>query len=307
MHRSQNQRGGPLPATFSGLRVAVTGAGGRLAKLLIPELRQIYREVIAISRHPGPGGMDWPEALHGGLKGVDVLMHTAWSCVPRTSHEPGKPVGLVDMQMCSQLMTNEAARDFKQVIFFSSASIYGPTMGDKVTERHPQNPRSLYGATKSYVEHLFNILGREIGLTPTILRITNPYGFAYEQNRPQGLIAHAVDCIKNGKKLDVWGDGCLPKDYLHMSDLSRALNATIEHQLKGVYNVSSGESQPSLEIFNIIENITGDKISLRFCPGFDWDCGMGNMSHEKFTSACGWRPEKSLEAGLHEELAGNFI
>ncbi|MEI6561179.1 MAG: NAD-dependent epimerase/dehydratase family protein [Verrucomicrobiota bacterium] len=289
---------------LSGLRVAVTGAGGRLAKLLIPELRAVCREVVGISRHPEPGDMTWKEALHGGLKGVDVLVHTAWSSVPRTSHKPGEPVGIVDTHMCSQLMTNEAAREFKQVIFFSSASVYGPTEGKQVTEHHPQNPRSLYSATKSYVEHLFNVLGLEIGLTPCVLRITNPYGFAYDRHRPQGLIAHALDCLKKGETLDVWGDGCLPKDYLHISDLSRALHSAIEHNLSGIYNVSNGESHTSLEIFDQINALSDKPLRIRFCPAFTWDCGMGVMSHEKLTLATGWQPRESLNEGLRAVFTG---
>jgi UDP-glucose 4-epimerase len=283
---------------LAGLRVAVTGAGGRIAKLLIPELRPVCREVVGISRHPENGDMTWAEALHGGLEGVDVLIHTAWSCVPRTSHKAEEPVGVVDTHMCSQLMTNKAARNFKQVIFFSSASVYGPTEGEKITERNPQNPRSLYGATKSYVEHLFNVLGLEIGLVPCILRITNPYGFAYDSHRPQGLIARALDCITKGETLEVWGDGCLPKDYLHISDLSHALRAVIEHHLTGIYNVSNGESHTSLEIFDQIKALTDKPLRIRFCPGFSWDCGMGVISHEKLTAATGWRPREDLREGL---------
>jgi len=289
------------------LRVAVTGAGGRLAKLLIPELAKVCREVVSISRHQGPGVISWQEALHGGLADVDVLVHSAWSSVPRTSHTPGEPVGITDTQMCSQLMTNKAARELKQVIFFSSASVYGPTEGENVTERHPQDPRSLYGATKSYVEHLFNILGREIGLTPCVLRITNPYGFAYDCHRPQGLIAHAVDCIKKEKPLDVWGDGILPKDYLHMSDLSRALHSVIGHNLSGIFNVSNGTSHTSLEVFRLIEAVTGQQLALRFCPGYAWDCGMGSMSHEKLSAACGWQPQMSIEDGLSAVLKNEHI
>jgi len=290
------------PVSLSGLRVAVTGAGGRLAKLLIPELEQVCREVVRISRHPGPGIMSWQETLHGGLKGVDVLVHAAWSSVPRTSHTPGDPVGVVDTHICSQIMTNEAARGLKQVIFFSSASVYGPTEGETVTERHPQDPRSLYSATKSYVEHLFGILGREIGLTPCVLRITNPYGFAYDRHRPQGLIAHAADCIQKGKALDVWGDGTLAKDYLHIGDLSRALHAAIEHNLSGTLNVSNGVSHTSLEVFRLIEAVTGQRLAIRFGPRYAWDCGMGVISHKKLSNACGWQPHKTLEEGLNEVL-----
>jgi len=251
--------------------------------------------------------MSWQEALHDGLRGVDVLVHTAWSCVPRTSHTPGDSVGITDTHMCSQIMTNKAAHELKQVIFFSSASVYGPTEGEKVTEDHAQSPRSLYGATKSYVEHLFSILGREIGLTPCVLRITNPYGFAYDSHRPQGLIAHAVDCIKKGKTLDVWGDGTLPKDYLHLSDLSRALQAVIASNLSGIYNVSSGTSHTSLDVFRLIEAITNHQLALRFCPGYAWDCGMGAISHEKLSRACGWCPQVSIEEGLNEVLRSEHI
>ncbi len=292
---------------LSTLRVAVTGAGGRLARLLIPELSRVCREVVGISRNAGPGAMSWQEALHGGLSGVDVLIHTAWSCVPRTSHNPGDPVGLVDTRMCSQLMTNAAARDFKQVIFFSSASVYGPTEGKTVNEYHPQDPQSIYGASKAYVEHLFGILGREIGLQPCVLRITNPYGFAYDPHRPQGLIAHALDCIKKARKLDVWGDGKMAKDYLHLHDLSSALHSTIEHNLSGVYNVSAGESHTTLDILDLIESATGDRLGVRFCPGYSWDCGMGVISHEKLTAASGWRPRKSIHAGLREVVANGCL
>ena len=290
----------PHLTPLADLRVAVTGAGGRLAKLLIPELAKVCREVVCISRHEEKGVMSWKEALDGGLRGVDVLVHTAWSCVPLTSHTPGEPVGLTDMRLCSQIMTNEAVRDLRQVIFFSSASVYGPTDGMKVTETSQQDPRSLYGATKSYVEHLFNILGREIGLMPCVLRITNPYGFPYDPHRPQGLISRAVDCLKKGTELGVWGDGTIPKDYLHMDDFSSAIQAVMAANLSGTYNVSSGASHTSLEIFRLIEAATERKLAIRFGPGYAWDCGMGTISHEKLTKACGWRPGKTLKKGLHE-------
>lgn len=288
----------PPSIKFAGLRVAVTGAGGRLAKLLIPELAEICREVVCISRHDGPGVMSWKEALDGGLNGVDVLLHAAWSCVPLTSHALGEPVGLSDMRMCSQIMTNEAVRGLRQVIFFSSASVYGPTEGMQVTEAHPQDPRSLYGATKSYVEHLFQILGREIGMAPCVLRITNPYGFSYDPHRPQGLIAHAMDCLRKNRTLDVWGDGTIPKDYLHMSDFSAAIQAVIASNLSGTFNVSSGTSHTSLEIFRLLEAAAKRKLKVRFSPGYPWDSGMGTILHDKLSKACGWRPKKTIKDGL---------
>lgn len=291
------------PTGLANLRVAVTGAGGRLAKLLIPELVEVCREVICISRHEEHGVMSWKEALDGGLEGVDVLLHAAWSCVPLTSHTPGEPVGLSDMRMCSQIMTNKAAQGLRQVIFFSSASVYGATVGMQVDENNPQNPRSLYGATKSYVEHLFNILGREIGLAPCVLRITNPYGFSYDPHRPQGLIAHAVDCLRKGKTLDVWGDGTIPKDYLHMSDFSAALQAVIESNLSGTFNVSCGTSHTSLEIFRLLEAATDRKLKVHFSPGYAWDSGMGTIFHNKLSKACGWRPKKTIKEGLQEAVS----
>lgn len=293
-------------AALNNLRVAVTGAGGRLAKLLIPALSGVCREVIPISRRGGGGAMTWEDALNGGLNNVDTLVHAAWSSVPLTSQLACGPDGSSDIQLCLRMMDCEAVHRLRQIIFFSSASVYGATEGALVGETHPPNPRSHYAITKAGVEKLLEERGRQAGWQPCVLRITNPFGFSYDPARPQGFIARAMDCINNNKPLEIWGDGTIPKDYLHISDLSAALHSAMARNLKGIFNVSSGTSHATLEIISRIEAVTGRKVAVQFCNAYEWDSGMGTIVHTKLSEATGWKPTKTIMEGLRDANTSTF-
>ena len=108
------------------------------------------------------------------MAGMDGVFHLAalWLSVPRVS------TGGLYVNIRGTFNVIEAAIKHKvqRVVFSSSASVYGDALAVPMTEDHPYNNLSFYGATKIAGEHMFKSLGYRYGLEWVGLRYMNVYG-----------------------------------------------------------------------------------------------------------------------------------
>jgi UDP-glucose 4-epimerase len=179
----------------------------------------------------------------------------------------------------------EAMKDanVKNIIFSSSATVYGEPQQLPITEDHPLNPTNPYGETKLAVENLLRDLYRS---SPSweifILRYFNPVG-AHQS----GLIGEDPNDIPNNlfpyiakvasgdiECLKVFGDdyktkdGTGIRDYIHVIDLAEAHLKALEKLSQSkcqVINVGTGQGYSVLEIVKAFQKISDYKINFTIC------------------------------------------
>src|SRR3990167_1289225 len=98
---------------------------------------------------------------------------------------------------------------------------------------HPAAPSTAqqigsYGKTKRAAEQLIERYAKKSGTPCAIVRIGNPYGRADVKGRLQGAVDVFLEKIVHGTPIDIWGDGSVVRDYIHVEDVAGLFVRVIE-------------------------------------------------------------------------------
>lgn len=287
-------------------RIVITGGRSRLAAVIRKQLASQAAQLVTLSRSEGDSHLSLDDLFVNNLvDNADTLLHLAWSTVPISSE---RHVGLEwkqDIPLLLKILETITAspnRDRLHFVFFSSGgAVYGNAReGQPSRETDVCDPIGWYGQAKLAAEKLIQEYGRRYGLCYTILRISNPYGFAVPAHKPQGIIPFIIKSAREGTPLTVWGDGSARKDFLHYTDFVSALDAIIRNRLPGIFNVCSGQSHSVQEVISLVESIVGRRVQIQSTPAHPWDVHDSLLDNSKLTSLTSWRPAVELAAGLRQ-------
>ncbi|GAA1556224.1 UDP-glucose 4-epimerase GalE [Kribbella sancticallisti] len=157
------------------------------------------------------------------------------------------------------------------IVFSSSAGVYGTPKDEVVTEQTAPDPQSPYGESKLIGEWLLADQAKAAPLNHTSLRYFNVVGSGdptvYDAS-PYNLFPIVCDLLTQGKVPQIYGtdhptpDGTSVKDYVHVADLARAHVAAARaldsgKTLEPVYNLGSGTGTSVREIMDAARRVTG--------------------------------------------------
>ena len=208
------------------------------------------------------------------------------------------------------------------VLFSSSATVYGEPDKVPVTEQSPRKPAtSPYGNTKQMCEDILRdtvaaTKGRIKGIA---LRYFNPIGAhpsALIGELPRGVPNNLVPFITQtaiGKRecLSIFGndyptpDGTCLRDYIDIVDLAKAHVYAVRRMIDGkmeqdyeIFNVGTGRPVSVLELVNAFQKVNGVKLNYKFAPRRSGDVTAiwadPSLANEKL----GWKAERSVEDTL---------
>lgn len=290
--------------------IHITGGRGRLARLIAEGLgRDPRNNVRRYSRQGGDGLGPLTELFDLSETAPDgVILHLAWSSLPAVAEQNTGLTETEDLPLLRRLLTavqNAPAARRPHFVFFSSGgAVYGNAPGRPSVETDVCRPLGAYGRGKCAAEQAIRGWARETGCPHTILRISNPYGYAVPQERPQGIIPHAIQAALTGSPLTLWGDGSARKDFLHHTDFLNALHAVIAQRPAGVFNVCRGESHSLIEVLAEVERQTGRPVNRQHTLAAAWDVHDSRLSNDRLSVATGWRPEIDFVEGIRRSLEG---
>lgn len=279
--------------------IILTGARGRLASVLAQELGD---NVVSVSRTGGGGCILYEDLFQSRLLArPGILLHTAWSSVPATAENRPESTWTEDLPLMAKLLSEMAgvpAKSRPLFVFFSSGgAVYGERQTPAV-ETDGTSPHGWYGVGKLAGERLLESYAAQSGIAICSLRISNPYGFRFTPEKPQGIVGAALHAMRTGRPINLLGAGAAKKDFLHLEDLTSAIQAVIEKRPAGCFNICSGQSTPIAEILAMIETASGRKVPVLPVPAAPWDVQSSLLSGEKFESTTGWVPRWKLDAGV---------
>lgn len=164
------------------------------------------------------------------------------------------------------------------IIFSSTAAVYGNPKHVPIPEDHPKAPESPYGESKLMVEHILSWFQQLKGINYTALRYFNASGASLdgtlgERHRPEThIIPNVIKAALNDEPFHLFGtdyptsDGTCVRDYIHVVDLAEAhLLALQQLQEKGggyQYNVGTGRGYSNKEVIDEVEKISGKDIMI---------------------------------------------
>ncbi len=211
------------------------------------------------------------------------------------------------------LLTAMVKARVKNIVFSSTAAVYGMPVQVPIRESEPYAPVSPYGESKVMVEKLLDWFDQIHGVRSVCLRYFNASGAdpacrAGENHDPEThLIPLLFRAIKTGQPITLFGDdypttdGTCIRDYIHVTDLAGAHVAALESLFAGgesrKFNVGTGHGFSVREVLKAVEEVTGQKVPYTMGPRRDGDPPMLVADSKRLQQELGWHPKYS---GLHE-------
>ncbi len=207
------------------------------------------------------------------------------------------------------LLTAMVRTGVRNIVFSSTAAVYGMPEQVPIPESEPSKPVNAYGESKVMVETLLEWFDRIHGIRSVCLRYFNasgadPRGRAGEEHDPEThLIPLLFRAIQTGKPITIFGDdyatpdGTCIRDYIHVTDLAQAHIAAVEALLRGgeskKYNVGTGQGFSVREVLNAVEQVTGQKVPFQLGPRREGDPPLLVADSTRLQRELGWKPEYS--------------
>jgi len=176
------------------------------------------------------------------------------------------------------LLDQMVESNVRNIIFSSTAAVYGTPKHTPIPEGHPKDPQSPYGESKLMVERLLHWYFISHKINSVALRYFNASGGALdgemgEMHLPEThIIPNAIKAALEGLPFTLYGtdyptkDGTAIRDYIHVLDLAEAhmlaLNKIMSKSGEYVYNVGTGIGYSNQEVVSMVEKVSQKKIEI---------------------------------------------
>ena len=252
---------------------------------------------------------------------VDTVMHfAAYTIVPESVADPLKYYG---NNTCASrtLLQHALAAGVRQVVFSSTAAVYGIPSDGVASEDTPTAPINPYGTSKLMTEWMLRDLSLATPLKYVALRYFNVAGSDPDgrigQSTPAATLLTKVACeVAVGKRdhVSIFGtdyptpDGTGVRDYIHVEDLAAAHLKALEYLRRGgestTLNCGYGRGYSVRELIRMVESVAGHPIAQQEAPRRAGDPPSLVARAERIREELGWVPRyDDLEKIVSSSLA----
>ena len=152
--------------------------------------------------------------------------------------------------------------EVKKFLMPSSAAVYGNLDTLPLNEEMIGNPSSFYGLTKLTTEHYLRIYHESFGLPYICYRYSNVFGPRQGNGGEGGVISIFAKAIVQDSPIIIYGDGKQTRDFIYVDDVVEANILGMQHQVTGIYNVSTGIASSVNLLVDEFRNISGKDIEV---------------------------------------------
>jgi UDP-glucose 4-epimerase len=217
------------------------------------------------------------------------------------------------------LIEGMVAAGVDEIVFSSTAAVYGEPEIQPIPEDAVTKPINPYGWTKLMTEHMLADAAKAHGLSYAVLRYFNvsgadPLGRAGESiKKPSHLIKRSVQvAVGVLPELGLFGedyptpDGTCVRDYVHVTDLVGAHLLALDHLQAGgenlTMNCGHGKGISIREVIQAVERVTGEPLPVKSAPRRPGDPPILIAASDKIRDRLGWEPRYDLDAMVAHAL-----
>jgi nucleoside-diphosphate-sugar epimerase len=298
----------------SGRLVLVTGGAGFIGSHLVDALvakgmrvRVIENFATGTREHLNraaeliEGDIRDGSSIGDAFEGVDTVFHVA--ALPRIPLSIAKPVETHMVNVVGTLNVLIAARDHKvrRVVYSGSSSVYGNQPRLPLVETMTPNPLNPYALQKYVGEQYTRMFHNLFGMQTITLRYFGVYGRRMPTTGSYVLaIAAFVKARREGRTIEIFGDGEQTRDFTHVSDVAAANILAMDCAIADgrALNIGRGEN---VSLNRIAKMIGAPVIYKEARPGEMRDTFADRREAER---VLGWTPRVSIEEGIAELLRG---
>lgn len=224
----------------------------------------------------------------------DAIVHAAAQVsVQRSMAAPDRDRA-VNLIGTEHVLAGAKAAGGARVVFVSTGGgIYGETP-EPATEQTLPRPKAYYSIHKYAAERYLELSG----LPFAIARLANVYGPRQRSDLEGGVVAILAERLAAGLPITIYGTGEQRRDFVHVSDVVRALLVMLQSDANGTWNVGTGTMTTINELLQETENLFGAAPSIErvaFRPG---DVFQSCLAIDAIQRDLGWTPVVSLAEGL---------
>ncbi len=304
------------------MNILVTGGAGYIGSHVVKELLDTKHQVITYDNLQ-KGHQD---AVLGGefVKGdlankellaktfanynVDAVIHLAADSLVGESME--KPSKYYYNNTVNSLNLLEVMLEYnvKNIVFSSTAAVYGEVEEVPITEDLAKEPTNVYGRSKLFFEKMMQDYKQAYGLKFVSLRYFNASGADEsgaigENHNPETHLIPIVlqKALGQREKLAIFGtdyptrDGTCIRDYIHVSDLAQAhilaVEALAEGKNSAIYNLGNGDGYSVKEVIDTASKVVGERIEAVEGERRAGDPATLIASSKKIQAELGWEPK----------------
>jgi len=243
---------------------------------------------------------------------IDAVMHFAASS--QVGESVLQPEKYYSNNVCKTQVLLNIMRQYQviNIVFSSSAAVYGSPKQALINEQHSVTPINPYGRSKLAVEWMLQDSASAYGIKAICLRYFNAAGAAIdasngERHDPEThlipLVLQALSGRSHGIK--VFGtdyatpDGTCVRDYIHILDIAQAHLCALDwlfEQPTGafkVFNLGNGTGFSVQQVINIAKEVTGQQLNVKFSARRLGDPAVLVASAEQAKQLLGWQPKYS--------------
>lgn len=229
---------------------------------------------------------------------IDIVIHLASHLIPSSTGEDYFTELGTTIVPTIRLLPFLAFHKIKFVYFSSGGTIYGSKITKQFREEDALAPINYYGQSKLVLEDSIRFEQRFSGLEYLIIRPSNLYGTGQNIYGKQGLIAVSLGKILNNEKITIWGDGSIIRDYLYIDDLTYAVSALINKNVKNeVINIGSGVGYSVNEVIAELQKQTNCDFEIEYTAGRAVDTPVLVLDISKLKAYIPYNPI-SLQEGI---------
>lgn len=240
--------------------------------------------------------------------GVEAIAHFAARIVVPESVTDPLGYYLANTVKTRSLLESAVRGGVRQVIFSSTAAVYGEPAVSPVPEETLLDPINPYGRSKLMSEWMLADAARAHGLTYVALRYFNVAGADPRgrsgQSSPNATHLIKVACqaaLGQRAGLEIFGtdyptpDGTCVRDYIHVTDLARAHLAALDHLRGGgrslTLNCGYGQGYSVAEVTEVVKRVSGVDFPVTLSPRRAGDPASLVAKADRIRSELGWAPE----------------
>ena len=298
------------------MKFFITGGAGFIGRHLVAKLLHDKHEITIFDNFSSSSKNDITHLLEDGvglvtgdildydlllksMPNYDFVIHlAAQTSVSQSIADPKTTIDII-VDGTVNVLKSCVKTNVKNIIFSSSAAVYGNSINTLLAENAQLSPLSSYGASKLVAEYNLLAFSKLFGLNCISLRLFNVYGNG--QSSEAGVIRKFLKNISKDVPIEIFGDGVQSRDFVHVSDVIQAFYCAIrniEAKRGEVYNIGSGTATSINELASLLISSKGKDLQVIHKPALEGEIKDSKADISLAENDIGYSPHVPLSDGL---------